>query len=150
LYDEEKRMSESVSGDVQGDIPTGAAPSFGAEPPSSSEAGTERLVLTADAHHRLTLPSPLAAITGAFTDDPLGSGHLAIETTELPGVVHIHADVRSTRGPAFHIDANVRESWLLRLSGNAEAAPVRGQVVRELIELAALPRQSTVLVTVEK
>jgi hypothetical protein len=135
---------ESSSGG-ESNLGPGVAPSFGDVPAQPFEHTPERIVLSRHEHTHLA-HQPLATLGGEFAHEQIGRGVLALTESGAPGEVHIRADVLTLEGPAIHLEADVRGSWVARTaSGNwGEAANV--QIVRELVRLAALPHQSTVRV----
>ena len=137
------------SQEVAGDVPPGVAPSFGDVPLTPFEHTPERLVLSSEAHSRLSVRASFATLSGPFHSEPLGNGVLTIQATEQAGEVHVHADMNPDGGPHVHLDAHVRESWLARAARSEGGAAAPDQVVRELIRLSEIPSQSTVTIRVD-
>ena len=137
------------SPEVAGDLPPGVAPSFGDVPLTPFEHTPERIVLSSEAHSRLSVPTSLAMLSGPFQAEQLGRGILTIHATDQAGEVHVHADVNPDGGPSLHLDANVRESWLARAARSEGGAAAQAQVVRELVRLSEIPSQSTVTIRVD-
>jgi hypothetical protein len=122
----------------------GVAPSFGDVPGEPFEHTPERLVLSSDEHTRLSAPA-LAEFGGAFASEQLGRGTVSISETGKPGEVHVAAKL-STGREDLEIEADVRTTWLVRAAHTTGAEPANVQVLRALLRLAELPRQSTVRV----
>jgi hypothetical protein len=135
--------------EVADDLPRGGAPLFGTVPDVPFEHTPEHLVLSSEAHSRLSGNIVLGNLNGPFADEQLGRGVLVVRETSLPGQVHIHADLSTSFGPVVHLDADVRESWLDRAGFDREGVPAPARVVGELFRLAEIPRQSTVVIRVE-
>ena len=129
------------------DLPPGVAPSFGDVPLRPFEATPERLVLSSDEHSHLQPSTPINWLGGNFNHDRLGRGELRLYETTPPGAIHLGADVRQADGPAVHLDANVRESWVSRTVSSDDTAPVNVRIVRGLFTLAEIPGQSTVTIS---
>jgi hypothetical protein len=85
-------------------------------------------------------------LSGEFASEALGTGRLVIREVAA-GEVLVHADVLRDGSPSVHLDARVRESWLLRAAA-ADPAGAGVSVVRALFRLAEIPHQSTVRVSV--
>lgn len=129
--------------------PPDVAPSFGDVPILPFEHTPERLVLSSEAHSYLLAAPTLAGLDGEFAVERLGKGNLHIRETGAPGEVQIRADVLTLAGPAVHLDARVRHSWLMRTVESEDAAPANIRIVRELFRLAEIPHQSTVTVRID-
>ncbi len=136
----------SRPGDLDGDLPPGVAPSFGDVPAVPFEQTPERLVLSNVEHDHLSRSGPLAYLSGPFSAERLGVGYLSVRQTDHAGEVHVHADLSRSDGPAVHLDANVRETWLARAAQHGEGATPPVRVVGQLFRLAEIPSQSTVVV----
>ena len=141
--------SEGSSSEGAANFPPGIAPSFGDVPLLPFEHTPERLVLSSEAHSHLVGHSPLASLGGAFSHDRFGTGNLLLSETGSAGDIDVHADLLNVPGPALHLQARVRESWLIRTVSLEDASPANVRVVNELFRLAEIPRQSTVTVRVE-
>ncbi len=129
--------------------PVEIARSFGNVPPRPFEHAPERVVLSSEAHSHLAGHTAVGLLSGPFAYERIGVGTLTIEETDMPGQVHVHADVRTENGPIVHLDADVRKSWLNR-TAETEAGPARTElIVSELLRLLEVPRQSTVTVSVD-
>lgn len=139
----------SNSDEGAGSFPPGVAPTFGDVPLVPFEHTPERLVLSSDEHSRLAGYSSVAGLGGNFSHERFGTGSLLIRETGAPGEIQIHADVTTLDGPAVHLEARVRESWLARAVACEVAVPANVTVVTELFRLAEIPRQSTVTVRVD-
>lgn len=129
-----------------GASPPDTAPVFGAVPDFPFEAVPERLVLSSEAHFRLAEASSLEALTGEFASETLGAGRLVVREV-AGGEVLVQADLLRHGLPSMHLDARVRQSWVVRAAavvpGSASAS-----IAHELVRLAELPRQSTVRVRI--
>ena len=134
--------------ELAADMPPGTAPTFGIVPQLPFEATPEHLVLSSEAHSHLSATVPAYTIGGHFSNARLGDGSVSVRTIS-PGEVHIHADVLTAEGPAVHLDADVRETWLNRAARGRDSASANVQVVSELIRLAQLPSQKTVKMRVD-
>lgn len=132
--------------EVADDSPPGSAPVFGAVPDSPFENEPEHLVLSSDAHFRLSEANTVWMLGGEFDYEALGTGRLVIEEV-AGGEVLVHADVLRDGSPSIHLDARVRESWLVRAAA-ADPASAAASVVRALVRLAEIPHQSTVRMSV--
>jgi len=141
-------LAHAFDSEFSGELPPGAAPAFGNLPDSPFEHTPERLVLSSDEHAQLAGIAPLSRLGGRFETVGLGQGHLTLVATGSPGEVLVEANVEGS-GPAMHLSANVRESWLLRAAGGDEAPQATARVVGELVRLAGVPHQSTVSVRVD-
>ena len=139
-------MNELHSSEIAGDGPPDSAPVFGAVPDSPFENEPEHVVLSSDAHFRLSETNTLGMLSGEFASEALGTGRLVIREVAA-GEVLVHADVLRDGSPYVHLDARVRESWLLRAAA-ADPAGAGASVVRALFRLAEIPHQSTVRVRV--
>ena len=137
---------ERAGSALAGGPPPDSIPIFGAVPEFPFEAAPERLVLSSEAHLRLAETNTLGELSGEFASEALGSGRLVVREVAA-GEVLVQADVLRNGSPSVHLDARVRESWLVRAAAvdpNAAGA----SVVRELFRLAEIPHQSTVRVSV--
>lgn len=123
----------------------GVAPSFGDVPGQPFEHTPERIVLSSEEHTRLSTPQ-FEAFGGEFAHEHLGRGRVSLRETDEPGEVHILASVVKQDGPALEIEADVRVSWLSRAARSGAGEPPSVGIVRELVKLAGLPKQSTVRV----
>ena len=132
-----------------GEVAHGSAPEFGAFPEAPFEHSPELLVLSAAGHSRLSGWPALSELGGEFASERYGHGSLSLRGTGAPGEVRVVADISGNTGPALHLDALVRESWLARAAGGCEPEQAAARVVGGLMELAVLPRQSTVKVRLE-
>lgn len=132
------------------EIPLGSAPVFG-DTHIDPLAVHNLVILSSEAHQRLLGDGPVAFEREFSLRQPGLEGRLEVAPTNIPGVVHLHADVRWTESGAdadgvVHLDADVRESWVMQAAGPGQSA---AEVVKALARVAELPRQSTVLVTVD-
>jgi len=139
----------SSSPEFAGELPPGSAPAFGMLPEFPFEHTPERLVLSSEEHSHLTGGPGLAELGGEFASERYGSGILSVSATGAPGEVRVLADVSDGTGPVVHLDALVRESWLARAVDAGEPMHAAARVVGGLMELAVIPRQSTVKVRIE-
>jgi len=131
------------------DLPPGAAPSFGDHEPGTAQE-LAPLVLSEAAHRSMAATGPLADLSGEFhLENPAIEGHLVVEPSATPGMVHIRADLAHGRGGGLHYDAEVRESWLVREGSPEAPGDSRARIARALADLASLPHQSTVTVSLE-
>ena len=135
--------------EVSDDMPLGGAPLFGDVPSEPFEHTPEWLVLSNEEHSRLVGSGPLAYLSGPFSAERLGVGYLSVHQTEMVGEMHVHADLSRTDGPAVHLDARVRETWIARAANDGDGSSATVRVVKELFKLAEIPRQSTVTVQVD-
>lgn len=136
-----------VRGQISSDeIPAGAEPAFGDLPPEGI-AWQNHLVLSAEAHSRLADDEPVAFEPEFSLRHPGLMGHLHVEPTQTPGLVHLRADVQWEPSGVVHFDADVRESWLEKAAGPEHSAAA---VLKALAEVSELPRQNTVRVTVDR
>lgn len=129
--------------------PVEVAGSFGNVPTGPFEYTPAQLVLSSEAHNRLASDTAVALMGGPFAYERVGAGEVTIAETDLPGQVHIHADVRTESGPVVHLDADVRRSWVDRTTETDEGLPRAELIVNELLRLLEIPRQSTVTVSVD-
>lgn len=122
---------------LEGDVPEIDVP-VGMLPPS----------VLSDAALRLALdPSPEALAGGFSLDDAEATGQLRVTAATTPGVAHIAVTIRYRKGGTLRYEADVRESWLLRM---AVGASPQEAVLRALAEVARLPQQSTVSVSFDE
>lgn len=128
------------------EIPAGAEPSFGDLPPEGI-AWQNHLILSAEAHSRLADGEPATFEREFSLRQPGLMGHLTVEPTQTPGLVHLRADVQWEPSGVVHFDADVRESWLEQAAGPDHSAAA---VLKALAEVMQLPRQSTVQVRVDR
>lgn len=135
--------------ETAGDLPPGASPAFGELPDEPTELTPEHVVLSSEEHDRLIGSGPLAYLSGPFSAERFGVGYLSLFETDLAGEVHVHADLSRVEGPAVHLDADVRETWVSRAAIDGEGSSPAVRVVKELFRLADLPKQSTVTVQVD-
>lgn len=126
--------------------PPETPPIFGAVPEFPFEAAPERLVLSSEAHSRLSETGSFVDFNGEFASESLGNGRLVIREV-ASGEVRVQADVLRDGSPSVHLDARVRESWVVRAAA-AHPTSAGASVVRELFRLAEIPHQSTVRVSV--
>jgi hypothetical protein len=131
------------------DVPPEAIPLFGAVPEEPFEASPEQLVLSLSEHTHLSATGGLLEFSGPFSASELGRGTFSVRLTG-GGMAHVHADVVRDSGPAVHLDADVRESWVLRAASQAQGADAGQNVVHELLRLVQLPRQSTVRLSLDE
>jgi hypothetical protein len=122
---------------------------FGMVPDSPFEHTPERIVLSSLEHSHLRGEASLDSLGGAFRHARFGPGSLKLQRTSAPGEVRLTADVAAQPGPSIHLDARVRESWLTRTVGELAGAEPAVHLVDELLRLAEIPGQSTVLVRIE-
>ncbi|MBA4182005.1 MAG: hypothetical protein C0506_15555 [Anaerolinea sp.] len=128
------------------EIPPGAEPVFG-DSPGELAAWRNELILSAEAHSRLADDEPVT-FDGKFSlRQPGLMGHVQVEPTETPGLVHLRAEVQWEPSGVVHFDADVRESWLEKAAGPERSAAA---VLKALAEVSELPRQNTVRVTVDR
>lgn len=132
-----------------GEVPPGSAPEFGIIPEAPFEHTPERLVLSSEEHSRLSGGPALSELGGQFASERYGHGNLSLKGTGAPGEVRVLADISGETGPVLHLDALVRESWLVRAVSGGEPMHAAARVVGGLMELAVIPRQSTVKVRIE-
>jgi hypothetical protein len=137
---------EVSSAGGESNLAPGVAPSFGDVPSAPFEHLPERLVLSLTEHDQLNADRLPASWAADFSGEAFGSGSLLVEEAD-PGTVRVSADVLGARGPAIRLDATVRKTWLTRAVESGGGAPGT-LVVRELLELAQLPGQSTVRISV--
>ncbi len=134
------------SSEVADDMPPGVAPSFGDVPVEPFEHTPERIVLSSEEHSHLLRSGPLAYLSGPFSAERFGVGYLSVLKTETAGEVRVHADLSRSEGPAIHLDAHVRETWVSRAADDGDGPSAAVRVVKELFRLAEIPHQSTVTV----
>lgn len=128
------------------EMPPGSEPVFGDIPPDAT-SWQNHLILSAEAHQRLADEEPVT-FEGVFhLRQPGLLGHLQVEPTGTPGLVHLKADVQWEPSGVVHFDADVRESWLEKAAGPERSAAA---VLKALAEVSELPRQNTVRVTVDR
>lgn len=137
------------SSEVASDLPPGAAPSFGDIPIEPTELSPDQLVLSSEEHSQRLGSGPLAYLSGPFSAERFGVGYLSVNSTGESGEMHVHADLSRTDGPAIHLDAHVRATWLTRAMHHGDGSSGTVRVARELFRLAEIPRQSTVTVQID-
>ena len=140
-------QADNGSAAGESNLAPGVAPSFGEVPAAPFEASPERIVLSLTEHDHLAPGNLPGTWRAEFSGEPFGSGTLLVQDAER-GAVHVSADMVGDRGPAVRLDATVRRSWLDRTIEGDKTAQATARVVRELLELAGLPGQSTVRVSV--
>jgi hypothetical protein len=125
------------------DLPPDSAPIFGG---SRSDALVNRATGPGQAPRMLSLRGQHHGRLGGRYALPggKGTGFVTILPAPAPGFVHIDADIDYAAGGTVRYEAEVRESWLGRLSDSGDCSPAR--IVHALTELAELPHQTTVRV----
>ncbi|HMO95796.1 MAG TPA: hypothetical protein PKD27_06710 [Tepidiformaceae bacterium] len=125
------------------DLPPDSAPIFG-EAQSLSAPG--RAVTAFPATRALRMNGQHHGGSGGRCALPSvkGSGVVRMLPASRPGLVHIDADITYDAGGAVRYEADVRESWLARLSRAGDCSPA--SILKAVVELAGLPRQTTVRV----
>ena len=127
------------------EIPAGSAPVFGDGHPFDPRS--TQVILSALAHQRLSDLMQMPFVRGLHLRQPGLLGHLHVQPTDTPGLVHLRADVQWEPSGIVHFDADVRESWLESAAGPQRSSAA---VLKALAQVAELPHQRTVRVTVDR
>ena len=128
------------------EMPPGSEPVFG-DTPGESGGWQNHLILSAEAHSHLADDESIAFEREFSLRQPGLLGHLQMEPTATPGMVHLRADVQWEASGLVHFDADVRESWVEKAAGPERSAAA---VLKALAAVAELPHQNTVRVTVDR